>query len=132
MLWLTTTGSLCEAAAELGDADVAERLYAELAPYGDRLVQWSFTGNAGSVRRLLGRAAAVTGRMEAARDHYEAALARHTELQAPALLARTRCDYGEFLLHTQQPGAHRLLRQAAAAARSLGMTGIAARAARHA
>ena len=75
MLWLTATGSLCEAAAELGDADVAERLYAELAPYGDRLVQWSFTGNAGSVRRLLGRAAAVTGRMDAARDHFEAGLA---------------------------------------------------------
>jgi len=132
MLWLTATGSLCEVAAELGDADVAERLYAELAPYGDRLVQWSFTGNAGSVRRLLGRAAAVTGRMDAARDHYEAGLVRHTELEAPALLARTRCDYGEFLLHTQQPGAHRLLLQAATAARSLGMTGIAARAARHA
>ena len=132
MLWLTATGSLCEAAAELGDADVCERLYAELAPYGDRLVQWSFTGNAGSVRRLLGRAAAVTGRMEAAREHFEAGLARHTGLGAPALLARTRCDYGEFLLQTRQPGAHRLLLQAAAGARSLGMTGIAARTARHA
>ena len=132
MLWLTATGSLCEAAAELGDVDVCERLYAELAPYGDRLVQWSFTGNAGSVRRLLGRAAAVTGRMEAAREHFEAGLARHTGLGAPGLLARTRCDYGEFLLQTRQPGAHRLLLQAAAGARSLGMTGIAARTARHA
>ena len=97
MLWLTATASLCEAAAELGDADGAARLYVELAPYADRLVQWSFTGNAGSVQRLLGRAAAVAGRRDDAREHFEAALACHAELEAPALLARTRCDYGEFL-----------------------------------
>ena len=133
MLWLMATSSLCEAAAELGDAELGERLHAELTPYRDRLVQWTFTGNAGSVRRILGRAAAIAGRHEDACQHFEAALARHAELEAPALLARTRCDYGEFLLHTQtdRPAAHRLLRDAAAAARRLGMTGVAARAARH-
>ena len=61
-------------------------------------MQWSFTGNGGSVRRILGRAAALAGRREDACPHFEAALARHAELEAPALLARTRCDYGEFLL----------------------------------
>ena len=134
MLWLTATASLAEAAARLGDAEGGARLYAELEPYGDRLVQWSFTGNAGSVHRLLGRTAAVAGRGEHAREHFEAALARHEELGAAALLARTRCDYGELLLQdgrtrAERSRANRLLREAAVAARRLGMTGIAARAA---
>ena len=37
LLWLTATGSLCEAACELADADGAERLYHELSPCADRL-----------------------------------------------------------------------------------------------
>ena len=104
MLWLTATGSLCEAAAR-----ARGRRRRRASVRGTRAVR----GPAGPMelhrkRRLrptlLGRAAAVTGRMDAARDHYEAGLARHTELEAPALLARTRCDYGEFLLHTHSPG----------------------------
>jgi AAA ATPase domain len=129
MLWLTATSALCEASAELGDADGAARLYADLEPYADRLVQSSFTGSAGSVHRLLGRAAAAAGRRDDARRHFEAALARHAELKAPALLARTRCDYGELLLQGEDPQrAHQLLRAAAEAAGALGMTGVAARA----
>lgn len=134
MLWLTATTSLCEAAAELGDADGGGRLYAELEPYADRLVQWIFTGSAGSVQRALGRAAAVAGRHDDAREHFEAALTRHAQLEAPALLARTRCDYGELLLRGEQPDhpkANQLLCAAAADARRLGMTGVAARAGRH-
>ena len=134
LLWLTATGWLCEAAAELGDAEGGDRLWAELSPYADRLIQWTFTGNAGSVRRVLGRAAAVAGRRDEAREHFEAALARHAELGARALLARTQCDYGEFMLRgtrADRTTAHRLLRAAAAAAHRLGMRGVAARAARH-
>jgi hypothetical protein len=134
MLWLTATASLSEAAAELGDPDEAARLHAELAPYAERLIQWSFTGNAGSVQRLLGRTAAVAGRRDDAREHFEAALACHARLQAPALLARTRCDYGEFLLsgaRADRSKAHHLLRAAAGEARRLGMTGVAARAGGH-
>ena len=67
MLWLTAMGSLAEAAAQLGDVAGGARLHAELEPYADRLVQWSFTGNAGSVHRLLGRTAAVAGRRDQAR-----------------------------------------------------------------
>ncbi len=132
MLWLTATGSLAEAAAELGDSDGCARLYGALEPHADRLVQWSFTGNAGSVHRLLGRTAAVAGRRDRARDHFEAALERHAALGAAPLLIRTRCDYGEFLLQGPQAErgrARRLLRDAGVAARRLGMAGIAARAA---
>jgi tetratricopeptide (TPR) repeat protein len=131
MLWLTAMGSLAEAAAALGDAGGAAQLYDELEPYADRFVQWSFTGNAGSVQRVLGRTAALAGRPDRARAHFEAALARHAGVGAVPLLARTRCDYGEFLLggvRADRPRARRLLRDAALTARRLGMAGIAARA----
>ena len=131
MFWLTAMGSLAEAAAQLRDPDGGAQLYAELEPYADRLVQWSFTGNAGSVHRLLGRTAAVAGWHDRASAHFEAAVARHAALGAAPLLARTRCDHGEFLLHgtrAERPHARRLLRQASVTARRLGMVGIAARA----
>jgi len=111
----------------LGDAGGAARLYAELEPFADRLVQWSFTGNAGSVHRLLGRTAAAAGRPEPAAAHFEAALARHAAADAAPLLARTRCDYGEFLLQTAPGRARELLQDAGAAAQTLGMAGVAAR-----
>jgi hypothetical protein len=134
MLWLTTLGSLAEAAAQLDDRDIAEQLYAELEPYADRLVQWSFTGNAGSVHRLLGRTAATAGWRDRARGHFEAALRRHSDLGAAPLLARTRCDYGEFLLRgslAERSAARRYLGQACLTARHLGMAGVATRAERY-
>jgi hypothetical protein len=131
MLWLTATSSLAEAAARLGDPDGGAQLYAELEPYADRLAQWSFTGNAGSVHRLLGRTAAVAGWHDRARAHFEAAVAGHAALGAAPLLARARCDYGEFLLpgtDAERAQGRRLLREASVTARRLGMAGIATRA----
>src|SRR4051812_41723029 len=132
MLWLTAASALCEVAAELGDADGCARLHGELAPYADRLIQWSFSGNAGSVQRVLGRAAAGAGRWPEARAYFEAALARHAHLRAPALLARTQCDYGELLLrgtHEDRRRGQQILDEAAATARRLDLSGVAARAA---
>ena len=94
----------------------------------------SFTGSAGSVHRLLGRTAAVAGWYDRARTHFEAALERHEALDAEPLLARTRCDYGEFLLQGPRSDRRRargLLREASATARRLRMLGITARAERH-
>jgi hypothetical protein len=130
MFWLTAMASLADAAAQLGDADGGAQLYTELEPYADRLIQWSFTGNAGSVHRVLGRTAAGAGWHGRAVDHFEAAIGRHVALGAPALLARTQRDYGEFLLrgtHAERDRAHRLLREAGLTARRLGMASIAAR-----
>jgi hypothetical protein len=131
MLWLTAMASLAEAAARLSDPDGAATLYAELKPCADLFAQWTFTGNAGSVHRLLGRTAAVLGRDDCAHAHFAAALARHDAIGAAPLLARTRCDYGEFLLRgspADRRRARRLLDAADVAARRLGMAGIAARA----
>ena len=133
MLWLTATGALCEAAAELGDADGCAIAVRRTRPV---------RGPAGPVelhrqRRLRparcsgGPPQSPAGATEA-REHFEAALARHAELRAPALLARTRCDYGELLLQGTQADRRRgrqLLRAAAAAARRLDLSGVGARAA---
>ena len=115
----------------LGDAQGAAQLYAALEPHADLLAQWSFTGNAGSVHRLLGRTAAVAEQRERAREHFEDALRRHAALGCGPLLARTRCDYGELLLtgtRADRARARRLLSEAYAAARDFGMEGIASRA----
>jgi hypothetical protein len=131
MLWLTAMASLAEAAARLGDGDGGAQIYIELEPYAARFVQWSFTGNAGSVHRLLGRTAAVAGWDARARAHFEAAMERHARLGAAPLLARTSCDYGEFLLgqgnRDERPRARSLLHQAGVSADRLGMAGIVAR-----
>lgn len=106
-------------------------LYAALEPHADRLAQWSFTGNAGSVHRLLGRTAAVAEERERAREHFEDALRRHGALGCGPLLARTRCDYGELLLtgtRAERAHARRLLSEAYAMARDFGMAGVASRA----
>jgi hypothetical protein len=134
MFSLTAMSALGEAAAELGDAERSAQLFAALEPYADRLIQWSFTGSAGSVHRVLGRTAAAAGWYDRARTHFEAALDRHEALDAEPLLARTRCDYGEFLLQGPRPDRRRargLLRDASATAHCLGMLGIAARTEQH-
>jgi AAA ATPase-like protein len=131
LFWLVSLASLAEASAVLWDPVGGSQLYGALEPHADLFAQWSFTGNAGSVHRLLGRTAAVAGQRERAREHFEAALTRHAALGCGPLLARTRCDYGELLLDSprgDRARARRLLRQAHAAARDLGMEGIAARA----
>ena len=85
------------------------------------------------MQRLLGRTAAVAGRPDAARAHFEAALARHAALGAAPLLARTRCDYGEFLLAEHAADAARAgasCRDAPRPPPALGMAGVGARARR--
>jgi tetratricopeptide (TPR) repeat protein len=125
------TGLIClaEACAALGDAAGAESLSARLEPHAERLVQTGFSGCWGSVRRFLGLLAATASRPDEARAQFEAALARHTELEAPGLIARTRCDLGELLLgQGEREQGLELLAAAGAAAADLGMAGLSARA----
>ena len=133
MFWLASLASLAEAAALLEARDGAAQLYAALEPHADLLAQWSFTGNAGSVHRLLGRTAAAAQQRHRAREHFESALRRHAALGSGPLLARTRCDYGELLLtgpRADRTRARRLLHEAYAAARDFGMQRVASRAER--
>ena len=85
MYWLAATASLAEAAAELGDA---ARRRARCTPSSSPTRTGSSSGaSAATPARCSGcsaRTAAVAGRPDAARAHFEAALARHAALDAAA------------------------------------------------
>lgn len=66
-------GCAAEAAAGLGDRDLAARAYAYLAPYAGRVCCAGSTSHMGPVDAFLALAAAATGELGLARDHAEAA-----------------------------------------------------------
>ncbi|MGN6110509.1 MAG: hypothetical protein ACTHU0_35730, partial [Kofleriaceae bacterium] len=93
MLWLGTMVTLAELAVGLGELAAADRLYALLLPFGDRVaVQGRATLLLGPVALSLGRLAALTGRREA-RDHLERARALAGEM--PRVLARITAALAE-------------------------------------
>jgi tetratricopeptide (TPR) repeat protein len=131
--WMPALASLSEACHFLGDGERAERLYAMLLPHRQRLVLLGYAnGCFGSAERYLGLLAAVRGRPEEAAAHLEAARAVHARLGARPWLARSGYDLACVLAGGENPeGAERALKlagEAFAAARELGMTGLAERA----
>lgn len=98
LFWLPTLTLLAQATAELGDDEHAAELYDLLAPHADRYAQLAFNGSLGSVHRVLGLLAGQLGRPFDAAAHFAEALRRHKALKAPALEARTCCDYAEAIL----------------------------------
>ena len=133
MLWLTATTWLCEAATELGGSPRAGTPTPSLYPLATGSCSGASPGTAGpcdaySGERQRSRADA-TRRAGSSRRRWRAT----PNWKPRRSCARTRCDYGEFLWRREQtyPRARRLLRDAASAAQRLGMTRLAARAARH-
>jgi DNA-binding SARP family transcriptional activator len=104
VFWLTKLSWLAEVSARTGDHERAAVLYDLLAPYGDRFVQLTFDGSFGSVHRYLGLLAGQLGRSRQAADHFDEAVRRHAALRAPALHARTLCDYAEALVTGRAAG----------------------------
>ena len=133
LAWLASLALLADACSTLGDARPAATLYGLLLPYAARITYFGH-GLAcwGSTSRPLGRLAATLGRHEEAVRHFEDAVARHAEMGARPLLARTRYEYAEVLLARGDPceraRALELLDRALDAARELGMAGLAERA----
>lgn len=85
MFWLTRTALLGELAAQLGDAEVARALYAELLPFRAYNVVVAYCSVLGPVEGYLGLLAAATGDARLAAEHTRAALARVREMPAPVL-----------------------------------------------
>jgi len=85
-----TLAYLAEAAWRLGDAGLGGRVAEALVPYSDELVVMG-TGSAceGAVSHHLGLAALARGERDEARRHLDRALAVHSALDAPVLVART-------------------------------------------
>jgi hypothetical protein len=71
------------------------------------------------VHRQLGLLAAQLGQSQHAAEHFEEAIARHADAPAPALEARTRCDYAVAMSAGRAAGSIRDARRMAAAALEL-------------
>lgn len=120
--WLLALTTLADAAAEIEERSAAAELYLVLLPYEERAAVSPPDMCSGAVGRALGRLAAVLGREDEARGHFERALVLNHQLRARPWVARTRYELGRLLLQTgDHDGASRLLREARGEARSLGM-----------
>ncbi len=125
---------LVSTCAPLGDARWAAALYESLRPYARIFVVGGHDVNScyGSVSHYLGRLAATMERRETAIAHFEEALAMHTRTGARPFAARSAYEYARVLLagghDADRERASRLLAQAVAIARELGMKRLAGQA----
>jgi DNA-binding SARP family transcriptional activator len=103
--WLTTLAWLAEISARTNDRQRAEVLHELLAPYADRCVQLTFTGSFGSVHRHLALLASQLDQPRVATEHFEEAVRRHAAIRAPALEARTLCDFADAIVARRAAGA---------------------------
>jgi tetratricopeptide (TPR) repeat protein len=101
--WLPAFAQACEAAALCGDTDRAASFYAELLPLRHLFVIDGIAAtNFGSVEHPLGMLAACLGRRDAARAHFDAALAAHRAAHSPVLVEKTVRDREQFLGATDE------------------------------
>ncbi len=123
---------LSETCALLGDAGWAASLYESLSPFARLFVigGHDLCECYGSVSHYLGRLAATMDRREAAIAHFEDALAMHTRTGARPFAARSAYECARALLaggrDADRERASRLLADAVAIARELGMKRLAA------
>lgn len=88
-MWLPFMAIRAEVWCGLGDVEAARDLYAQLAPYADRLAFSVPVTFRGSMQLTLGELARVTGDTSVARQHLQAALRVHAELGLQAWVGRT-------------------------------------------
>jgi hypothetical protein len=118
-------------AARLDDLERCTALHELIAPYRDQIAGvgplW-----VGSVSHFLGLLTTTLGSFGDAEGHFSAAAATHARISAPTWLARTRLEWARMLLVRRRPGdaehAQRLLGQAGATARELGLVNVERRA----
>jgi DNA-binding CsgD family transcriptional regulator len=97
-LWLASLTYLTDAAAALGDAEMAALLHPELAPLsGGNVMIGHVVACYGAVDRLLGMLEATLGEWERAEAHFEAALALNRRMGALTWVAHTSYEYGRML-----------------------------------
>jgi tetratricopeptide (TPR) repeat protein len=122
--WLLSAALLAETCIALRDTTRATQLYRLLLPYADRVASDVHEGSAGAVARTLGVLAAMLGD-DAARGHFEAAIAINEATEAVAWAAHARADLAELLLRDgDDASAQSLLEAAAATARRLEMRAL--------
>ena len=122
--WLFASALLAEAAALLSDEESAETLYRLLRPWATYNAVDQPEGMRGSISRHLGLLAALLGRPDDATSHFDDALEANERMGLRPWVARTREDYGRYLLAKTPPESERgreLLQRALADYRELGI-----------
>jgi len=124
--WICALTFLSEACIYLSDRDHGATLYELLRPYSGRniTIGWGDVSY-GALDRYLGRLAALTGRLDDAEAHLEAALRFEQQMGATLAAAHTRYDYATMMLERGRVGdrekALSHLRQALETAAAVGM-----------
>jgi tetratricopeptide (TPR) repeat protein len=127
--WLPCMTYLADVCNFLGDRARAALLYERLLPYKKVAVLMA-TGSAcyGSASRYLGALATTMARWDEAEQHFQDASAMNSAMGARPWLAHTQYQYARMLLTRDQAGdsdrAARLLKDALATARELGMRAL--------
>ena len=97
-LWLAALTYLADACAAVGDGELAQLLYPELAPLAGGTVAIAHgVACYGSADRYLGLLAATLGEHDLASEHFEEALAADRRMRAPTWIANTLLAYGRTL-----------------------------------
>ncbi|MBV8356540.1 MAG: hypothetical protein JO189_01185, partial [Deltaproteobacteria bacterium] len=127
--WLPCMTYLADVCNFLGDRARAALLYERLLPYKKVAVLMA-TGSAcyGSASRYLGALATTMARWDEAEQYFQDASAMNSAMGARPWLAHTQYQYARMLLTRDQAGdsdrAARLLKDALATARELGMRAL--------
>jgi DNA-binding CsgD family transcriptional regulator len=130
-LWLASLAYLTDAAAALGDEEVAALVYPELEPLaGANVMIGHLVSCYGAADRYLGMLAATLGEWDRAEEHFENGMELNRRMGADTWLAHTANEYARLL--RRRPGgdqarADALLGEAAALAERIGMAGLVAR-----
>ncbi|MFC3615325.1 ATP-binding protein [Lutimaribacter marinistellae] len=126
-----TLGYLADTAAMIGDTEICQMLYDRLLPYrGLTITIGVATVCYGSADRRLGVLAAQVGDWTRMEEHFEAALAMDTSMDAVPWLARTKAGYAMAMQARGRsgdiPSIDRLLQEAMETAAKFGMVGLKA------
>ena len=130
-LWLSSLAYLADAAAALGDEEVAALVYPELEPLaGENVMVGHLVSCYGAADRYLGMLAAMLGEWERAEEHFERGMELNRRMGADTWLAHTAYEYARLLL--RRPGGDRsraeaLLGEAAGLAERIGMPALLGR-----
>jgi DNA-binding CsgD family transcriptional regulator len=132
-LWLASLTYLADASSAVGDTEMAELLYPELAPLaGGNVVIGHGVACYGAADRYLGLLATTLGEHDRAVAHFERALTVNREMDAPTWVAHTLYSYGRTLHMRGRSGdavrASELLSEAVMLAGMIGMPTLLARA----
>jgi class 3 adenylate cyclase len=96
--WLPSMFVLADVCVDLDDRERAGILYSLLCPYAPRNAVIGFVYCYGSVQYVLGRLAALNGRIDEAAQHFEAAIAANQKMRAVTWVAHSECEYAALLL----------------------------------